>query len=218
MRKLLFVLLFLPVTLFAQNITFGYFSMSAVMDSLPQYKAAQDEYNALLERCDSEIAHSEEELTRCYVAFLDGQSSFPEPILRKRQKELQDLVDRSVVLRDQMKEWLVQAHDSLFLPIASEIDKATERVCLIKNLAYALDTDKESCRYINPNFGVDITAYVIMEVLAPNSLEAETIEQVVESAEESGAAATEAEPTEAKQETSVTQELEEFVPVEGGVQ
>ena len=187
--------------------------MSAVMDSLPQYKAAQDEYNALLERCDSEIAHSEEELTRCYVAFLDGQSSFPEPILRKRQKELQDLVDRSVVLRDQMKGWLVQAHDSLFLPIVSEIDKATERVCLIKNLAYALDADKESCRYINPNFGVDITAYVIMEVLAPNSLEAETIEQVVESVEETGAAT-----TEAKQDPPLTQELEEFVPVEGGVQ
>ncbi len=189
MRKLLFVLLFLPFTLFAQNVTFGYFSLSAVMDSLPQYKAAQDEYNALLERCDSEIAHSEEELTRCYVSFLDGQSSFPEPILRKRQKELQDLVDRSVVMRDQMKEWLVQAHDSLFLPIVGEIDRATARVCLIKNLAYALDSDKEACRYINPNCGIDITSLVIKEVLAPYSLETESVEAAVKSVEEAAEAA-----------------------------
>ena len=152
----------------AQNVKFGYFSAQAVMDSLPEYIAAQDEYNSLLERCDSEIAHGEQELTRSYVAFLDGQSTFPEPILRKRQKELQDLVDRSVLLRDQLKEWLAQAHDSLFLPIVAQVDKAIEAVCLASDLAYAIDTDNESYRYINPNYGVDITALVIEEILNPS--------------------------------------------------
>lgn len=183
MRKILFLLFFVPATLLAQNIEFGFFSMSAVMDSLPAYIAAQDEYNAILERCDSEIARGEEELTRCYVAFLDGQNSFPEPILRKRQKELQDMVDRGVILRDQLKDWLAQAHDSLFTPIVATIDKAVERVCLRNNYAYAIDTDKAAYRFVNPAFGVDITALVIEEVVAPVPTEA-VVDEAVEAAVE----------------------------------
>lgn len=183
MRKILFLLFFVPATLLAQNIEFGFFSMSAVMDSLPAYIAAQDEYNAILERCDSEIARGEEELTRCYVAFLDGQNSFPEPILRKRQKELQDMVDRGVILREQLKDWLVQAHDSLFTPIVATIDKAVERVCLRNNYAYAIDTDKAAYRFVNPAFGVDITALVIEEVVAPVPTEA-VVDEAVEAAVE----------------------------------
>lgn len=176
MRKILFLLLFVPVASFAQITGFGFFSLSGVMDSLPECKTAQDNYNALLERCDSEIARGEEELTRCYVSFLEGQNSFPEPILRKRQKELQDMVDRSVLLRDQLKEWLVQAHDSLFNPIVENIDKAVERVCILNNLAYAIDTDKAAYRYVNPKFGVDITNLIIKEINSPTIIVNTTID------------------------------------------
>lgn len=167
MRKIFFILLLVPAALMAQNIRFGYFSAKRVMDSIPAYAIAQDEYASILERCDNEVTRGEQELTRTYVAFLDGQSTFPEPILRKRQKELQDLVDRSVVLRDQLKEWLAQAHDSLFLPLEQQVDRAVKAVCLAGDLAYAIDTDKESYRYINPAYGVDITVLVIEEILNP---------------------------------------------------
>lgn len=170
MRKLLFLILFFPFALSAQVAQFGFFSMSGVLDSLPEYRLAQDEYNALLVRCDEEVAHSEEELTRSYVAFLDGQHSFPEPILRKRQKELQDLVDRSVVLRDQLKEWLSQAHDSLFMPVRQKVDEAVARVCIVRNLAYAIDTDESAYRFINPAYACDIAALVLQEISAPGSV------------------------------------------------
>lgn len=164
-------MLFLPAVVMAQTTEFGFFSLVDVMDALPEYSAAQDDYNMLVERCDNEVARGEEELTRNYVAFLDGQNNFPEPILRKRQKELQEMVDRSVMLRDQLKEWLAQAHDSLFLPIIDKIDRAAERVCMRNNLAYAIDTDKSVYRFVNPNFGVDITDLVIQEVISPKPVE-----------------------------------------------
>lgn len=178
MRKFLFILLFVPALLCAQPAQFGFFSLKAVMEELPEYTEAQNNYNSLLELCDAEVASGEEVLTRAYVSFLDGQSTFPEPILRKRQKELQDLVDRNVVLRDQLKVWLEQAHDSLFAPILLNVDMAVERVCLHKELAYAVDTDKEAYRYVNPNFGVDITELVIKEVVSPGALQAEEGEKL----------------------------------------
>lgn len=187
MRNLFFILFFLPTVIFAQTTEFGYFGMAEVMEALPEYSEAQNDYNSLLERCDSEIAYNEEELTRAYVSFLDGQQGFPEPILRKRQKELQDMVDRSVVLRDQLKDWLAQAHDSLFTPIAEKIDAAVERVCLRNNLAYAIDTDKDVYRFVNPNFGVNITDLVIQEVISPKPVSEEAAVVGVDAIEESTA-------------------------------
>ena len=112
MRKLLLLLLFSPLALVAQN-KFGYFSYKAVLDSLPQYAIAMESYDKLKQRCLKEIDHNEQQLTRYYVAFLDGHREFPEPILRKRQKELQQMIDNSIVFRNELKAWLRHAKDSL---------------------------------------------------------------------------------------------------------
>ena len=154
----------LPLVSTAQN-TFGYFNYSQVLQQLPQYAQAQADYNDLLARCESEIKRNEQELTRSYVAFLNGQYDFPEPILRKRQKELQDLVDRSIVFREQVKDWLVQAHDSLFYPLNAIVDSAVAAVCMRNNLAYAIDTEQAGYKFINPAIGFDITDALLVTIL-----------------------------------------------------
>lgn len=154
----------LPLVSTAQN-TFGYFNYSQVLQQLPQYAQAQADYNDLLARCESEIKRNEQELTRSYVAFLNGQYDFPEPILRKRQKELQDLVDRSIVFREQVKDWLVQAHDSLFYPLHAVVDSAVAAVCMRNNLAYAIDTEQAGYKFINPAIGFDITDALLVTIL-----------------------------------------------------
>ena len=164
MRKLLLMLMFLPLMTTAQN-TFGYFNYSQVLQQLPQYAQAQADYADLLARCESEIKRNEQELTRSYVAFLNGQYDFPEPILRKRQKELQDLVDRSIVFREQVKDWLVQAHDSLFYPLNAIVDSAVAAVCMRNNLAYAIDTEQAGYKFINPAIGFDITDALLVTIL-----------------------------------------------------
>ena len=163
MRKLLLILMFLPLMAVAQN-TFGYFKYSQVLQQLPQYVQAQADYDELLARCEREIKHNEQELTRSYVAFLNGQYDFPEPILRKRQKELQDLVDRSIVFREQVKEWLVQAHDSLFSPLHAIVDSAVAAGCMHNNLAYAIDCEQAGSKFINPAIGFDVTEALLATI------------------------------------------------------
>jgi outer membrane protein len=166
MRKLYLLLLFLPAAIIAQT-KFGYFSYIKVLESVPQYKSATEEYNALRERCNKEISHNEEELTRHYVAFLNGQHDFPEPILRRRQNELQQMIDNSVAFRDQLKVWLAEARDSLYHPCYAVVDNALKRVCGVLSLAYAIDMDEGVYRYINPEIGIDITDYLIEAVINP---------------------------------------------------
>lgn len=177
MRKLFLLLVFSPLFLMSQN-KFGYFSYKAVLDSLPQYKIAMDGYDKLKKRCLKEIDHNEQELTRFYVAFLDGQRDFPEPILRKRQKELQQLIDNSISFRDELKRWLRHAKDSLTETSRLAVDSALPRVCEELSLSYAIDTDNGGYRYINPVFGQDITADIISVILYPERPLREVVEVV----------------------------------------
>lgn len=166
MRKLSLLLLILPLALMAQ-VRFGYFSYSKVLEATPQYKKATDEYNSLKTRCEKEIEHNEQELTRYYVAFLDGQHDFPEPILRKRQNELQQMIDNCVLFREQVNAWLSEAKDSLYQPCHRAVENALSRVCGMLSLGYAIDTDLGVYKYINPDMGLDITGFLIEAIINP---------------------------------------------------
>ncbi len=158
-------MLFSPLALVAQE-RFGFFSYSKVLESMSQYVSATEKYDSLKCRCNAEIERNEQELTRLYVSFLDGQRDFPEPILRKRQLELQQMVDNSVAFRAQLKEWLVEARDSLYQPCYELIDVALVKVCTEHSLLYAIDTDTKAYRYISPLNSVDITEMLISELRA----------------------------------------------------
>lgn len=179
MRKTLLMLMFLPLFITAQN-KFGFYSHKEVLNAIPEYLQAVEEFELLKQRCNAEIEHNEQELTRKYVAFLDGQQEFPEPILRKRQKELQVMVDNSVLFRDRMKVWLSQAKDSLFAPHNETVALALAKVCERMDLAYVVDFDEVRYRYVNPKFAEEVTALVIEEVLNPSE---ESVPAVVECAE-----------------------------------
>lgn len=163
MRKILLLLILVPLFATAQT-RFGYYHHSEVLNAVPGFKKAQKEYELLKQRCDAEIERNEKELTRYYVAYLEGQQDFPEPILRKRQKELQQMVDSSILLRDQLKQWLSEAKDSLFMPFEEKITSAIEYVCVKGNLAYAINAEDVVYKYINPNIGVNITQSIINRV------------------------------------------------------
>ena len=166
MRKLFFFLSLFSFAMVAKA-QFGYYSNSDVMKALPTYGQAAADYERLCSRCEKEIEHNERELTRKYVAFLDGYRDFPEPILRKRQNELQGLVDNSIKFRKELKVWLAQAKDSLFAPTRELVTTAVAKVCQACNLDYAIDVDLVKYAYVNPNKSVDITTMLLDAVLNP---------------------------------------------------
>jgi outer membrane protein len=166
MRRI-FLLLFVFTSAMLAKAQFGYYSNSNVLQVLPSYEQAVTDYDRLCKRCEKEIEHNERELTRQYVAFLDGYRDFPEPILRKRQNELQRLVDNSVKFRKELKVWLAQAKDSLFAPSRNAVAVAVEKVAVACDLDYVIDTDIAAYKFVNPNKAVDITRMVLDAVLHP---------------------------------------------------
>lgn len=97
--SLLFCLfVFLPLNASAQG-KFGYLSYDAVLKAMPEYAIAEQNLANLTAQYESEVKRAEDEFNTKYEQFLDGQHEFPQTILQKRQRELQDLMEKNIAFK-----------------------------------------------------------------------------------------------------------------------
>lgn len=174
MRRILsFVAFLLPLTMMAQ-IQFGYLSYDAILHEMPEYAQAMEDLKALKGKYQAEAERGEEEFQKKFVDFLNGQKDFPLTIMQKRQAELQSLMDNGVAFRLQAQELLAQAEKELVENVRKTLNRAILEVGVECGYGYILNTDDNSCPYINPVIGVDVSVLVrqklglaVPEVSAP---------------------------------------------------
>lgn len=140
--------------------TFGYLSYSAVIRLMPEYVESQKKLDLLQARYDEELARADKEFNLKFSEFLDGQKNFPENILLKRQKELQDLMEKSIRFKGEMKALLEQARKDFGAPVEEKLNAIISDVARQLQLEYVLNTDNNTYPYISKESGVDITALV----------------------------------------------------------
>lgn len=158
MKKLIILLmLFMPFTAMAQK--FGYMNYDQVLKAMPEYIQAQAQLETLKAKYNAEMERTDREFNRKYSEFLDGQRDFPQNILLKRQKELQDLCDRGVAFRAECNSLLKSAEEELITPITSKLNITLGRVGDEMALEYIINTAGKDYLYIGPN-GIDITGTV----------------------------------------------------------
>lgn len=161
MKKLLFTLMMLVLPLMAgAQVRFGYFSYDAVLQSMPDYKVAQRSIADLRQKYDSEMKRSEQEFNDKYEAFLDEQRDLVPTILRKRQTEIQDMMEKNVAFKREAQRLLQQAETDAYAPVRRKLDEAVARVGREQGWAFVLNTDSRACPYINPEMGQDATQLV----------------------------------------------------------
>ncbi len=155
-KLLVLILLFCPLQMVAQT-HFGYFSYKAVMDSLPDMIVARQSMEVLRGKYTAEIKRTEEEFNRKYAEFLSGQKDFPQGILQKRQRELQQLMEAGLSFRKDCEKQLAEAEKNMYAPVKDRLQQAVRAVGLEGGYDFIVNTDNESYPYINPWRGDDVT-------------------------------------------------------------
>ncbi len=140
---------------------FGYFSYSAILKAMPEYAQAMADLNELKKVYDKEVASSEEELNKRFSEYIDGQTTFPENILLKRQKELQMLINQSIEFKKEAQRLLTDAEEKLLQPLHSRLREALAQVGADRKFSFILNTDNNACPFVNPEQGEDITDLVL---------------------------------------------------------
>lgn len=143
---------------------FGYLSYNEALRSMPSYEKAQKSLQELRKQYADELSRSEKEFSKQYAEYVDGQKSFPDNILLKRQKELQQLMEQGLEFKAEAKRLLEKAESELMQPVHQELKAVLARIGKNRGYAYILNTDNNACPFVNGELGDDITADVIAEV------------------------------------------------------
>ena len=140
------------------NFIFGYFSYSQALKSMPEYARVEEDLATLRKQYDVEAKRVEDEFNRKYEDFLEEQRDLAPSILKKRQNELQDLLDRNVAFREEALKLLEQAKDEALAPLNDKIKEALKQLAIMRGYAFILNTDGNTMPYVDATRGEDINA------------------------------------------------------------
>ena len=127
---------------------------------MPAYVQVQKDLQQLRAQYDKETQRAQDEFNAKYEEFLESYNSLAPSIRRKRQVELQQLMESNVKFREEAQRLLRQAEQDAMLPLQQIIEDAVGTVAEERGCIIVLNTDSNACPYINPAVSEDITSYV----------------------------------------------------------
>ena len=102
----------------------------------------------------------EDEFNKKYEQFLDGQKDFAPSILKKRQAELQELMEKNLAFKEEAKRLLKQAEEEAYAPLRLKLSEVLRGIGDARGYAFILNTDNDAVPYISSVVGEDISSLV----------------------------------------------------------
>ena len=136
---------------------FGYVSYKEIVKALPEYTVVEAHLDELQAKYEAEIERSDREFNQKYADFIEVQSQLPDNIRIKRQKELQELMEKSMAFKHEVNSAMREARREMMKPLPDKVDEAVMKVCVDGGYDYILNTDNHAYVAINPANGADVT-------------------------------------------------------------
>ena len=165
-RNLILLLLSLAAfTMSAQStIKYGRLDYDSLLTSLPEYTQVQEQLASLRQQYDKEAAYNEANFKRLFADFLQGQKDFPQNIMLKRQRELQDAMEKSLAFRRSCDSLLVKAEADLLAPLFVKLDAAIQAVGIERGYECIVNTAAGTHPFLHPSLTEDAAPFVIQKL------------------------------------------------------
>ena len=169
----LFLLLLAPCTMQAQTtIKYGTIHYDSLLVGLPQYAQVQQRMEELHKKYESETAYNEQNFKRLFAEFLQGQKDFPQNILMKRQRDLQEQMEKSIAFRKEADALLRAAEADMMKPLRKMLDELIRNVGLERGYEMIINLDTPAYPFLHPSVAEDAMPYVkekIAETVQPGN-------------------------------------------------
>ena len=169
----LFLLLLAPCTMQAQTtIKYGTIHYDSLLVGLPQYAQVQQRMEELHKKYESETAYNEQNFKRLFAEFLQGQKDFPQNILLKRQRDLQEQMEKSIAFRKEADALLRAAEADMMKPLREMLDELIRNVGLERGYEMIINLDTPAYPFLHPSVAEDAMPYVkekIAETVQPGN-------------------------------------------------
>ena len=169
----LFLLLLAPCTMQAQTtIKYGTIHYDSLLVGLPQYAQVQQRMEELHKKYESETAYNEQNFKRLFAEFLQGQKDFPQNILMKRQRDLQEQMEKSIAFRKEAGALVRAAEADMMKPLREMLDELIRNVGLERGYEMIINLDTPAYPFLHPSVAEDAMPYVkekIAETVQPGN-------------------------------------------------
>ena len=165
-RNLILLLLSLAAfTMSAQStIKYGRLDYDSLLTSMPEYTQVQEQLASLRQQYDKEAAYNEANFKRLFADFLQGQKDFPQNIMLKRQRELQDAMEKSLAFRRSCDSLLVRAEADLLAPLYVKLNAAIQAVGMERGYECIVNTAAGTHPFLHPSLTEDAAPFVIQKL------------------------------------------------------
>mgnify|MGYP002515007272 CR=1 FL=1 len=157
-KIVLMLMLIAPMSVFAQK--FGHIKTQEILTVMPEYTKAQTDIAAMEQQYRDEIKRAEEELSKKYAAYQQEQANLPKNIAERRQKELDDLMQKGMQFQQDAQQQLQQSWMEMIQPIAKKIDDAIKAVGQEGGYVYIFDLNATQIPFVNETLSTDVTGAV----------------------------------------------------------
>ncbi len=139
---------------------YGVISYDSLLFAMPEYAEAMARLDKLREQYREETDYNAANFKRLFVEFLDGQKNFPKSILLKRQRDLQNEMERDLAFRQKADSLLADAEKELLQPVKDKLNMAIHAVGSERGYDLIINTDNHVYPYYNASLTEEATPYV----------------------------------------------------------
>ena len=163
LKKIALVLMLaLPMGVFAQNLKFGHINAQEIVSAMPEFAKAQSDIEALDKQLTCELQRTQEEFNKKYQEFQQAiaKDSLPANIAERRQKELQDMMQRQEQFQQEAQQQMQKAQADAMAPIYKKLDDAIKAVGAAEGVIYIFDLARTPVAYVNESQSINLTPKV----------------------------------------------------------
>lgn len=142
------------------HIRIGYLSYDSLLHQMPEYRVMEQSMQKLRGQYEAETAYNEENFKRMFTDFLQGQKDFPQPILLKRQQDLQVEMEKSLAFRNRCDSLLRKAKADMMAPLHQKLQAAIRAVGLERDYEMIVNTDAQAVPFLRPAMVENAAPYV----------------------------------------------------------
>ncbi|MDR0836037.1 MAG: OmpH family outer membrane protein [Tannerella sp.] len=161
-KIVLFALMMIPVTLFAQETQrIAYVNYQEVTSIMPEVAQLSDSLRKTNDELVAEIKGMQEEYTAKMTDFLEKRDTLAESIRIRRQQDIADYQERIQNFEGYASEVIAQLQRTLAAPIQDKVQKAINDVATENHYTYVLNYTPEQniLLFVSPK-GIDATPLV----------------------------------------------------------
>jgi outer membrane protein len=138
---------------------FGHVNTQEIIQSMPEFTAAQTEIQKLAEQYEADLKSMQDELQKKADAFEKEQATLPENIKTRRNQELNDLYQRIQQTYQDNQQAMQKAQQEKMQAITTKVLDAIKAVGQEGNYVYIMEMGA-GIPYISTTLSTDVTAQV----------------------------------------------------------